>query len=115
MSIRFKDDRISGEWANCHPPLRAQILELAQYAEELGVKSLVITCLWRSAEENADLPNSNPKSLHMTLPIRAADIRTRNLTTDVVNQLDQHWHQHRPDDSYGLLVEANHIHVQQRG
>ena len=67
-------ERLVAEWPMIVPPLRGALWTMAEWkARMYNRPRLIITCLWRSTEENAELENSKPNSLHKSN--RAADIR----------------------------------------
>ena len=115
MGLKFKTSRLETEWKVTYPPLRAQVLDLATFAEELGIADLVVTCLYRSPEENAAV-GGKPTSLHQTTPIRAVDIRRRMLSEDEVGRLHSHWNNYKPSMLFGFNDEPAkfHIHLQVR-
>ena len=77
--IRFANnenqgERLAAEGPMIVSPLRGALWTMAeQKARMYNRPWLIITCLWRSRQENAAQEGSNPNSLHMTN--RAADIR----------------------------------------
>jgi uncharacterized protein YcbK (DUF882 family) len=115
MGLKFKTDQLAEEWKETYPPLRAQVLELAYFAEELAAPDLVVTCLYRTPDENMTV-GGKPTSLHMVKPIRAVDIRRRTLNEMQVEQLHQHWNRYKPSMLFGFNDEPEkaHIHLQVR-
>ena len=115
MGIKFKTSRLEAEWKVTYPPLRAQVLDLAAFAEELGIRDLIVTCLYRSPEENTAV-GGKPTSLHQTTPIRAVDIRRRMLSEDEVVRLHSHWNNYKPSMLFGFNDEPEkaHVHLQVR-
>ncbi len=111
--LKFKTDRIAGEWAETYPPLRGMILALEDYARRVhGKKRLTITCLHRTPEENSDI-GGHPKSLHKTRPIRAADLRIWGWTLDDLRDLKYFWDERlRTSNKCDFVIERNHIHVE---
>jgi hypothetical protein len=81
--IKFKDEaRLNVEFHNprLHWVLKYVLLGLAEYLREVHDVQLVVTCLYRTPEENkAD--GGLPQSAH--LDWRAADIRTWSFTPEI--------------------------------
>jgi hypothetical protein len=110
MGLKFKHDDLEAEWRETYPPLRAQVLNLACFAEELGVPDLVVTCLYRTSDENTAV-GGKPTSLHMVKPIRAVDIRRRTLNKMQIEQLHQHWNRYKPSMAFGFNDEPDKVHI----
>jgi Peptidase M15 len=68
---------LSAQWPEVWEPLRIEFIRFCeQCRSDLGTPPLVITCLTRTPAENAAV-GGKPKSLHLTRPCRAIDIRSR--------------------------------------
>jgi len=93
-ALGFKTDRIEAEFKefrlNHH--LRAVLLEVSWYMRLRWDKIIVITCLYRTPDENLAV-KGNPLSAH--LDWRAADLRVSNLrpveVTDMVTHMRSLW------------------------
>ncbi len=111
--LKFKTDRISREWRRTYPPLRGMILALEDYSRRTyGKKRMTITCLRRTSKENA-AEDGHPLSLHIALPIRAADLRIWGWRKDELLDLKYFWDKRlRTTDKCDFVIEHNHIHVE---
>jgi len=125
----FKSDRIKDEWEQTAEKLK-NILELANdYCgiEEPDYRGVTITCLGRTKEEQDDIYRGDDRyaekpwpSVHMTSPIRGADIRVSdmpgNLPFKLYKVLEQiTYDPARPNKKsvvYGDERHQNHIHIQ---
>jgi hypothetical protein len=77
----FKTDRISKEWEELktlNPRLRNILGQLTDYVDHEFKKQVVITCIYRSPEENAELykdsvePAWRPHTLHCGADLRSS-------------------------------------------
>ena len=78
--VKFKTRRLKQEFydlAQTDPRIRALTSELALWVGRLFDKDLIITCVWRSQEEQKKIYGVNQPSAHFCTPqCRAVDIRT---------------------------------------
>jgi len=110
-------ERLAAEWPMIVPPLRGALWTMAEWkARMYGRPRLIITCLWRSQEENAKEKNSKPNSLHKCN--RAADIRIWEFKNKL-NSLDawvEFWMNNIRLYDARLQIDyhrgKNHIHVE---
>ena len=111
--LKFKTPRVQEEWMVTYPPLRGMVLALDDYAKRVfGKRGLTVTCLSRTKEENA-AASGNPRSLHLRLPVRAADIRIWGFTDDELRKLKDFWDlKLRLNGSFDFVIEKDHIHVE---
>jgi len=79
-TYQFKPDiasHLAIQWPDVWEPLRIEFARFSiQCVNDLGTPPLVITCLGRTPAENASV-GGIAKSLHLTNPCRAIDIRRR--------------------------------------
>ena len=77
--IRFKTLKLKEEFydlGQTDPRIRAVVGELALWVEKLFGKHLVITCVWRTEEEQTEIYGEVKPSAHFCSPqCRAVDIR----------------------------------------
>lgn len=93
------------------PRLGAYLLETADYVWRKYKKHLVITCLYRTLEENTAV-GGKPYSAHPRR--RAGDFRTWNLTKEIVNDIEERTHRIWGDFIYIKVHDSGsgmHIHV----
>ncbi|MEW5876055.1 MAG: hypothetical protein AB1752_12855 [Candidatus Zixiibacteriota bacterium] len=117
--INFKNPRLAEEWGQVHPELRRMVYELARFAlSDLGRAGLVITCLWRSEDEQRaayrvppGAPVPNPKSLHLSRPVRAVDVRRSMFSDRHVEMLHAYWDSIRPAPGYDFVDEPAKLHI----
>lgn len=117
--INFKSPRLAEEWPDVHPELRRMVYELARYAlSDLGRAGLVITCLFRSADEQRAAyrvppggPVPNPGSLHLAKPIRAVDIRRAMFSDRHAEMLHAYWDSIRPAPGFDFVDEPEKLHI----
>lgn len=71
--INFRDDRVRDEWLSGHvAPLLSQIfLDLAQFSDDIISHTPLVTCIWRSAQEDAMLNGSGIHCLWRAIDIHA--------------------------------------------
>ena len=95
--IRFKTERLHNEWAILDPRLRAALFEVARFVRVAFGKSLFLTCILRTPEENADA-GGVPDSGHLLQEngtVRAADVRTAaHLTAEEIERVVEYWDEH---------------------
>ena len=118
--IYFKSDnghyyrhRLEREfWYEIDPRLRAVFLELNLWIWLTLGKTLTVTCLNRTREENEKVGGST-YSAH--LDRRAGDLRSRKFTADEIQQIEQHLEQVWGKDFLFVLCHNSgtgpHIHV----
>lgn len=112
--LSFKTERIGLEYKSRHlnPHLRAVLLELADFLRRQHDIRLVVTCLWRSEEENR-MVGGAPKSSHLTW--RAADVRTYDWPAPVKQIAVQHLTKLWPRDMLFVKVHdsgtGEHMHL----
>ena len=77
--LKFKSTQLKQQFyhlAQTDPRIRALAGELALWVEKLFDKELVITCVWRTPEEQKQIYGEAKASAHFCLPqCRAVDIR----------------------------------------
>ncbi len=77
--IKFKTRRLKEEFyhlAQTDPRIRALACELSLWVEKLFEKDLIITCVWRTEEEQKQICGEVKVSAHFCSPqCRAVDIR----------------------------------------
>jgi hypothetical protein len=71
--IDFRDDRVRQEWESgkVDPLLESIFLDAAQHAETVLQIPLIITCIWRSAEEDALLNGSGVHKVWRAIDVHA--------------------------------------------
>lgn len=118
--IKFKDAddqgaRLLEEWRVLHVLLRGAILSLADWLSWTYQKrTLVITCLHRTPEENKAV-GGVPHSLHTR--DRAADIRNWPYMSDnarILKAIKTWWVDNITlyDERLQIVIEKDHIHVE---
>lgn len=85
--IEFKHPKLKDEWIfRLHPRVRDAIHTFDAIAGLLNAPATVITCIERSAQENAKV-GGHPKSFHVARPgegaVRAADLRNEHYSEPV--------------------------------
>jgi hypothetical protein len=77
--LKFKSSKLKEEFydlGKTDPRIRAVAGELALWCEKLFDKDLIITCVWRTEEEQAKFYGEAKPSAHFLAPLcRAVDIR----------------------------------------
>ena len=80
--IYYRDQRLLAEATERHPMLVEVMHALDLEAEKVGWKKVIVTSMWRSRAENRA---AGAKTLiHCQKPIRAADIRIRDVDPALV-------------------------------
>lgn len=113
-------DRLVAEFAQCDPRLVVMLYALEGFLErECGIPFMTVTCLLRTAAEQAAINPGVTTSAH--LDYRAADIRTQGWPAGVADRaLAWATHHFRRDDRPDALFEgaiagastAPHLHLQ---
>lgn len=105
--------RLAKEWDNVYPPLRLALYSLAKFVRnKFGIKNLVVTCIYRTEDENARLKNSNPDSLHtLEHNTRAVDLRVWGIPVYMRDQMRAWWYANNPV-GFDLIDEVDHLHAE---
>lgn len=118
--IGFKSQRIAQEFDNLGDDLKGAVYHLADHLRVQYEKKTVLTCILRTAEENAGVGGAK-KSLHMSN--RAVDVRTNNLNlADTIKQDIAAWFLSRyPKKHWEFVIhgtifdsKTEHFHIGQR-
>jgi len=118
-AIRAKTQRIAIEFHQIDDRLREKVSEMAFYANGvLSVPFFVVTCIYRTTDENRRA-GGRAESLHILgPPFRALDLRTRGLLqTNHVTDLKQWWYGQGFPVGFDFVDETAkkagpHIHVE---
>ncbi len=126
--MQFKHEHLKQEFFHLDatdPRLRSVALELDFFFRQTFGRELLVTCVWRTEEEQKKLyPEFSARvglvrpSPHLDRPCRAADFRSRDLSVSEIEALRnyfQSWWGNLPN--YAFLVNDRgaafpHIHVQ---
>jgi hypothetical protein len=105
--------RLQDEWNRVYRPLKIALYALAEHAHvKFGIKNLIVTCIFRTEDENRALPNANPDSLHtLEESTRAVDIRVWGIDKPTRLALIDHWYKANPV-GFDLVDEGNHLHAE---
>ena len=112
--VGFKTDREKHEFSLIDLMLKVVIISLGLYVDANFQKKIVITGIFRTLKENAQI-NGLIDSAHLYL--RAVDIRSRNFTTEELGQISRFL-----ASTFGALLYVNisnhgtapHIHINLR-
>lgn len=124
MSLVFKEPRLQDEWAQLatkNPKLHDLVIDLTQYVADMLKKDVVLTSIYRTAEEQAAL---YAVSLHKVLDSphmhwNAVDLRSTVYTEDeirgIINYINA-WYKNangKPVVIYHVVPgNAYHFHIQ---
>lgn len=115
--MKFKDERIRGEFGGIEPQLRAILFELDHFCLANGMRQIFVTCLNRTPDENAVAKGSS-NSFHMLIPCCAADIRAYTESwyspddrAAIIDYFQRHFG-FREHDRIRPEPEKVHIHIQ---
>jgi len=91
FTVVCKSEDVKAQLEGMHPTMRHVLDDAVYCAVKLGWR-LVLTCIYRTPTEDADLGGSG---IHSTKPHRAVDIRTKDvdsrLVRDLEKYLDERW------------------------
>jgi len=119
--IRFKTGRDQEDWDKLDPRMKGLLMAVAAWQYTKWEKSLTITCIVRTAEENAAVGGLE-RSAHVMVPeqryARAADLRNNDLTlyqqTERRVYIEDHWNHGAPmfhvidhDSGHGAHTHLN--------
>lgn len=86
------------EYSICHPMLLELLYYVDKWLHSITInKHAIVTEIWRSTKEQAIYYPDNPqkKSLHMTMPVRAIDLRTSHLDKknihNIITAINIYW------------------------